>query len=377
MKTGGLDIDQFKKLAYARFLDAAAETDILIMSIAANPKAHKHPSRRRVLRVIAAASGLGLAGAIGAIAGRSSNPEVSLHRWQGTALGADASLLIDVPDAERAKKLISLALAEIDRLEHVFSLYRPDSALVQLNEEGQLRNPPTELVTLLDRAQQWSELSRGAFDVTVQPLWRLFHDHFSKPGADPFGPPETAVTAARGLVDFRGVDVSSKRIVLARPGMAVTLNGIAQGDITDRVADLLRAEGLQHALIDLGEVRALSSHPARRPWQVGIKDPHNAGVILSKVGLTNRALATSATTGTQFDHHGRYHHLFDPNSGRPSRNLVAASVIARRACDADAFSTALLAAPEALAPKTVAHLGVEQVLTVDSEGGLKEWRTSV
>ncbi len=92
------------------------------------------------------------------------------------------------------------------------------------------------------------------------------------------------------------------------------------------------------------------------------------------MALTDRALATSSVTGTVFDTSGRQHHLFDPTSGRPSRGLISASVIAQRACDADAFSTALLAAPEPLAPETVAHMGVEQVLTVDAEGVLGEWR---
>lgn len=334
---------------------------------------HSFPSRRRAIRLVAAGSALGLAATIGVISGRSSNPEISLHRWRGTALGADASILIGLPDARRAKRLISLALAEIDRLERIFSLYRPDSALVRLNEDGRLRNPPPELVSLLDRARQWSELSGGAFDVTVQPLWRLYRDHFSNPDANPFGPPEAAVATARALVDFRAVDVSTKRIAFARPGMAATLNGIAQGDITDRVADLLRAEGLRHALVDLGEFRALSSHVSGRPWKVGVKNPNRVNSLLSKVELTDRALATSATTGTRFDPNGRHHHLFDPNSGRPSRGLVAASVIAQRARDADAFSTALLAAPGPLVPEIVAHMGVEQVLTVNAEGALEEW----
>ena len=117
-----------------------------------------------------------------------------------------------------------------------------------------------------------------------------------------------------------------------------------------------------------------ASHPSGRPWKVGVKDPHRAESLASKVPLTDRALATSATTGTRFDVHGRHHHLFDPNSGRPSRGLVAASVIARRARDADAFSTALLAAPEPVAPESVSHMGVERVLTVDAEGVLEEWR---
>lgn len=80
------------------------------------------PSRRRVLRLVAAASGLGLAGAFGALAGRHSDRTASLHQWQGTALGADAGLLVDMPDAKRAERLLSRARAEIDRLEHVFSL---------------------------------------------------------------------------------------------------------------------------------------------------------------------------------------------------------------------------------------------------------------
>lgn len=330
-------------------------------------------SRRRVIRIVAAATGIGLAGAAVVLSRRMSEPVTSLHRWRGTALGADATMLVDMPDTARADRLLGLALAEIERLERNYSLYRPDSALVRLNAEGRLRNPPAELVVLLDRARQWGALSDGAFDVTVQPLWQLYRDHFATPGADPRGPDEATVEAARALVDFNAVDVSAKEIAFARPGMAVTLNGIAQGEITDRVADLLRAEGLEHALIELGEFRALSSHPAGRPWNVGVKDPHRNDAVLAKVPLTDRAIATSATTGTQFDSRGRYHHLFDPNAGRPSRGLVSASVVARRAMDADAFSTALLASPEPLAPSAVAHLGIEQVLTVDAEGDLKEW----
>jgi len=332
------------------------------------------PSRRRVIRLVAAASVLGLAGALGAVAGRHFDRTASLHQWQGTALGADASLLVALPDAKRAERLLVRARAEIDRLERIFSLYHRDSALVRLNGEGQLANPPAELVALLERAQQWSRLTDGAFDVTVQPLWRLYRDHFSKMGADPAGPADAAVRVARALVDYQAIEVSAKRIAFARPGMAVTLNGIAQGEVTDRVADLLGAEGLEHALIDLGEFRALSTHPSGRPWKVGVKDPHEAGSLLSKVALSDRALATSATTGTHFDPQGRHHHLFDPGAGRPNGGLVSASVVARRARDADAFSTALLASPQPLAPQAVSHLGIEHVLTVSSEGRVGEWR---
>ena len=155
--------------------------------------------------------------------------------------------------------------------------------------------------------------------------------------------------------------------------MAVTLNGIAQGDITDRVAKLLATEGLTNSLIDLGEMRALGEHPEGRPWRVGVKDPFDSGSLVTQLNLTNRAIATSSVTGTVFDTSGRQHHLFDPKSGRPSHGLISASVIARRATDADAFSTALLTADAPLSFDLGIRMGVEQVVTINRDGAVTNW----
>ncbi len=289
-------------------------------------------------------------------------------------MGAEAHLLIHHQDVAEAARLLALVRAEIERLEQIYSLKRRDSDLVRMNREGRLDNPPAELVALLLRAQEWSMISSGAFDVTVQPLWRLYSDHFSNPAADPLGPSEAAVAKARGLVDFRSLEVDSDRISFAKSGMAVTLNGIAQGEITDQVANLLRSKGLTESLIDLGEMRALDGHPMGRPWQVGIKDPYDGSALAAKVDLANRAIATSAVTGTVFDASGIQHHLFDPKSGRPSSGLASASVIARRAVDADAFSTALLAAREPLSIEPSPHMGIDRVLTINSEGIIRDWQ---
>ena len=136
---------------------------------------------------------------------------------------------------------------------------------------------------------------------------------------------------------------------------------------------MLEVEGLQHTLINLGEFRALGTHPAGRPWQVGIKDPSNANALVGAVDLTDRALATSAVTGTLFDARGRHHHLFDPMSGRPSQGLVSASVIARHARDADALSTALLAGSALPQPDTVSPMAVDRVFTIDGSGATRTW----
>jgi thiamine biosynthesis lipoprotein len=332
-------------------------------------------TRRRTLRLLAGVSGLGLTACLGgsvAIGGPNAVP--APRRWRGIALGAQASLTIHHPNPAKAGEVMALALAEIARLERIFSLYRQDSALVRLNAKGRLDDPPLELVALLDRARLWSERTAGAFDVTVQPLWSLYRDHFAAAAADPTGPTTAALAAAQRLVDYRAVAIEARRIVLLKPGMAITLNGIAQGYITDRVADLLRTEGLESVLIDLGEIRGLGKHPAGEPWRVGIADPLMPERLRATLRIADQAVATSATTGMQFDAGGQHHHLLNPRTARPSAGFLAASVVAKRACDADACSTAILASEDALAAILGnRRVGVEKILTISPDGSLRQF----
>ena len=301
-----------------------------------------HPSRRRFLTVVGALAGLSLAPPALARAAAAS----ALHRWLGVALGAEARIVLHHPDGAAARRLIASCADEIARLERIFSLYRADSALSRLNRFGALEAPPFALVRLLDDCRRFARITGGAFDATVQPLWRLYADHFSREDADPSGPGPAALAQARALVDQRAVAVDPARASFARPGMAVTLNGIAQGFITDRVAALLRADGVERVLIDLGEVRALGRHPDGRPWRVGLRDPRRPGRIAAAVDLVDRAVATSAPAATRFDASGAHHHLFDPRTGRPARRALGVSVIAYDATTADALSTAFCVMPE-------------------------------
>ena len=135
------------------------------------------------------------------------------------------------------------------------------------------------------------------------------------------------------------------RIVFARPGMAATLNGIGQGYITDRVVELLRVSGVEHALVDMGETRVVGTHPTGGPWRVGIEDPAMPGWVVERVSLTDRAIATSGGYGTQFDRAGRFNHIFNPTNGQTSWRYCAVSVVAPTATEADALSTAFCLMP--------------------------------
>ncbi|CAO3456164.1 FAD:protein FMN transferase (EC 2.7.1.180) @ FAD:protein FMN transferase NosX (EC 2.7.1.180) [Azospirillum argentinense] len=300
-------------------------------------------TRRRFLGIAATAAGLALLPDGLRAAG------VPVRTWRGVALGADSVIQLAHPDPAEADRLIALCLEEVARLERVFSLYRTDSALARLNRDGVLDAPPADLVRLLSEAAAVSRRTDGAFDPTVQPLWQLYAGHFARPGADPAGPPEAVLRAARELVDHRKLRIEPGRVAFAGRGMAVTLNGIAQGYVTDRVSERLRAEGMTDVLVDLGEIRALGHHPSGRPWSVGLADPLAEGRNAGTLEIAERAVATSGGYGTPFDSAGRFTHLFDPATGGCAREWLAVTVLAPDATTADALSTALSIAPEARA----------------------------
>ena len=236
-------------------------------------------TRRRFIAITAAAGGLPLLPIAPARA------DSLLRVWSGTALGCDATLQIHHPDPATADRLIAASLAEVERLERIMSLYRPDSALSRLNRDGVLEDPPFDLVRVLSESRRYGAISGGAFDVTVQPLWELYAGHFSRPTPrrtalrpTPSPPPSLASAKTR-------LDVDPARLRFARPGMGVTLNGIGQGYITDRVVELLRAGGVEHALVEMGKTRAIGGHPAGGPWSVGLEDPRAPGTIAERIPL--------------------------------------------------------------------------------------------
>lgn len=326
--------------------------------------------RRRTLCFLAVVAGAGLPGLARGGATAAATRDIPMWRWQGVALGAQAELVVGHPDPATAKRLVGLALAELERLESVFSLYRPDSAVMRLNADLEIGHPPLELVEVLTRAHAWSQATGGAFDVTVQPLWALYRRHFARPGADPDGPSPRALAEAVRKVGYRGLEVSPARVRLARPGMAVTLNGIAQGYITDRVADLLRAEGLDRVLACLGEVRGVGRQWDGQPWRVGLDGPTDRPG--QTIEIVDQAVATSSPTGLRFDSQGRFHHLLDPLSGRCATGYRSVSVVAERACDADAFATALSVAGRPCASAAaLRHFGVTRMIVTDDDGRVR------
>lgn len=290
--------------------------------------------RRRFLKIIAA-SGAWLSLPELAAAERSLNlPKSPYFRWEGEALGAQASMLLLIGCRKKAEDVIRLCWAEINRLERIFSLHHPGSAIRKLNTSGFLDAPPTELVQLLNDAKTLGEQSRGAFDITLQPLWKYLY-YTEETRLDP-----ALLQHFKALVDYRKLNVSNARIDFSVPGMQITLNGIAQGFISDRIAELLKNQGVDRVLVQLGESVGTGLNRENQAWKIGLPHPES-GDIFRNVSLMDQALATSAACGTTVEDNPSFRHIIDPLTGKPACRFKSVSVVARSATEADGLSTAL------------------------------------
>ncbi len=281
-------------------------------------------TRRRFLMA------LGGAGAVGAL-GWALGTRGSDVRREGRALGTRVSMTAFHPDPGQAERALDAAFAELERVEAVMSLYRPGSQLCRLNRDGVLAGPDPYLFQVLASARAFALGTQGAFDVTVQPLWETY----AAARREGRLPSPAEVQAARSRVDWSRLQVSADRISLA-PGMAVTLNGIAQGFAADRAIAALRAHGVEDALVDTGEEGAFG-----RPRKVGIQHPRVEDAWVDTVRLEGRCLATSGDYETTFSPDRSLNHILDPRSGGSPLHFSSVSVLAPSGMVADALSTAL------------------------------------
>ena len=254
--------------------------------------------------------------------------------WRGIAMGAGAQMQIAGMDQAAAQVIFARVQAEIDRLENIFSLYRPNSALCQLNARGHLDLPPLEMLELFSLTSAIHRATEGAFDPSVQGLW-LAYQHAASAAQPITG---DALAEARSRVGWDQVQFDPQAVRFGISGMSLTFNGIAQGYLADRVAHILRQQGLENVLVDMGEIVALGQRTGGGGWRTGIVAPDRTEPV-AVTDLSNRALATSAPMGTTLGP-AKTSHILDPRTGAASGLWDIISVSADRAAVADGLSTA-------------------------------------
>lgn len=256
-------------------------------------------------------------------------------RWQ--AFGTQVNLAFHCESSAVADELSIAARQETRLVERLLSIYEPDSQLARLNRFGHIQRPHAYLRYLLDVADQYGRETRGAFDVTVQPLWTLFQ----KTREQQTFPTTAEIKEVKRRVSRQNIVRDSSSIEL-RNDAELTLNGIAQGFATDRIKHVLLRYGVQHACVDVGELAAMGDSSDDSGWRVGIQHPRHDDAFLAVGNLRGRCLATSGDYATSFTEDFRSHHIFDPATGESPAELASVSVLAPSAMAADAISTALM-----------------------------------
>ncbi len=253
--------------------------------------------------------------------------------WQGVVLGADAKLVIAGLPEQEANRLIRIALDEIERLENIFSIYRSHSDLSRLNKLGRLKNPKAEMLSLFSTVGTIYTASNGLFDPTIQPLWAAYAENEGNPSKE-------LLDDRLSLVDWNALNISSQVIEFGKPEMAITLNGIAQGFVTDQIVHLLKAEGLENSIVKMGEISTIGKDPRGKAWEIGIAKSGN-DVAEQTVRMTDQSIATSSVDGTTFD--GVTSHILDPRNGLSAKSdWQRVSIIHKSATLADGLSTAAI-----------------------------------
>ena len=275
-------------------------------------------------------------------------------------------------DAGHVDRALDDTVSLLRHLERQLSLFDPASALCRLNRDGVLHQPDRALLDVLTLACQVSARSRGAFDVTLQPLWAAWQQAQAqgrKASAD-----ELART--RRLVDWRAVHLSPQAIRLARPGMAISLNGIAQGYAAERARALLHNRGIRNALLDTGEWAPIGAAPDGQPWRLGLANPRDSAQVLTMLRADGRGLAVSTDVQLRFGPDpadDRDHHIIDPRTGRSPPHLSAVVVTAPSTALADALTKVMFMGTAAQALQQAKVWGVD-VVVVDKAGRLQASR---
>ncbi|HYF84307.1 MAG TPA: FAD:protein FMN transferase [Clostridia bacterium] len=243
--------------------------------------------------------------------------------------------------------ILDKAFARIAEIESKMTINNAEtSEIIALNNASGVNevklSPDTFLV--VEKGKQYSERSDGKFDITVGPivkLWNIGTESAAVPDKD-------ELAEAVKLIDYNKLILNKENLTakLETPNMKVDLGAIAKGYTADEVARVLKENGVEHAIINLGgNVMTVGGNPNGNPWKIGIQDPFNPrGDFLGIVPITNWTVVTSGTYERFFEENGKkYHHILDTTTGYPTdNNLYSVSIITDKSIDGDGLSTTTL-----------------------------------
>jgi thiamine biosynthesis lipoprotein len=246
------------------------------------------------------------------------------------ALGTFVTITAVHSDVSEGISAVHAAFDEVNRIHGLMNVHKQSSEVGLLNREGYYEGVSDDTRHVIQRANSFSELFEGAFDITVLPLLELWEENVSKNKI----PTDAEISQRLELVNYRNVLIEGKKISFRKCGMGITLAGVAKGYAVDKAIEALSRYHVKHALVNAGgDIRVIGGKGKNIPWRIAIRDPRNQTRIVAAVELCDQAIATSGTYRRSFDD------IIHPKAGRPAQGVLSSTVIARTAMDADMLAT--------------------------------------
>ncbi len=252
-------------------------------------------------------------------------PPAALIRTCRPALGTFVEITVADKDKtpESIHRAIRKAFLEIERIENLLSKYKTNSDISRINKCSGHRSTEVsqETITLIEKSLEFSRLTNGAFDITVQPL----------------------VQSKAGFSNIK-ITEQDKSVFLTNPEMALDLGGIAKGYAVDKAVVILKQERIKSALVNAGgDIYAFGIPQESKGWQIALQHPRKPDAILTVLEIQDKAVATSGDYQRYVKISGqRYNHIIDPRTGYPCADVPASvTVLAADCLSADALATSL------------------------------------
>jgi len=254
-------------------------------------------------------------------------------------MGTKVTITVYNDDKDKAKEVIELAFNEIKRIDSLLSNYKNDSEVSLLNRNGFIEEPSNDMLYNVKKSLRYSELSEGAFDITVQPLLDLYKDSFENKKR---APTDNEIKETLELVNFENIVIEFKKIRFEKKGIKITLGGIAKGYAVDKAIDVLKKNDIKHALVNAGgDLRAIGNK-GKKNWSIALANPRNKREYVALIELNNKSVATSGDYERYFDEDKKFHHIVNPKTGYSADELISVTIITDKAVDADALATSVL-----------------------------------
>ncbi|MGI9303870.1 MAG: FAD:protein FMN transferase [Gammaproteobacteria bacterium] len=297
---------------------------------------------------------------------------IAIADWQHdeqAIMGTSVSAEVWHQDDEIAVAAVCAVMAEMRRIDRLMSSYDAASELSRINRDAAARPIAVsgELISLIERALAFSQLTGGAFDVTYASAGYLY-DYRAK-----VRPGEAALESALAGIDYRLVRVHAAELAISfdRDGVRIDLGGIAKGHAVDRALHILRDRGIAHAMVSVGGDTGLLGDRRGRPWVVGVRDPRDKDRLVAKLALANESISTSGDYERYFEEDGvRYHHILNPGTGDSAREVRSVTVLGPDVTTTDALSTSVFVMGVALGLELIESLPAIEAVIVDKDGKL-------